>query len=73
MIARADATEDPKIAARFRERAQDYLLLAQALDDAAPEPQGALNRNSTAAISPRMLVHGAAGWRGCIVSALGDI
>jgi hypothetical protein len=35
MLADADMAEDPAIAARFRERAEEYLLLAQALEQAA--------------------------------------
>jgi hypothetical protein len=34
LMADAAAAEDPMIAARHRERAQEYLLLAEALEDA---------------------------------------
>jgi hypothetical protein len=42
MMADAAAAEDPAIAARHRERAQEYLLIAKALEDAErppPEPK----------------------------------
>jgi hypothetical protein len=43
MMAAAAKAEDPAIAARFRERAQEYLLMAKALEDAerpaAPDPK----------------------------------
>ncbi|HEX9278158.1 MAG TPA: hypothetical protein VGA51_17390 [Casimicrobiaceae bacterium] len=38
LMADAAVAEDPKIAARFRERAEEYLLLAEALDEPVPLP-----------------------------------
>ncbi len=38
VMADAAAAENPKVAARLRERAEEYLLLAQALDEAVSPP-----------------------------------
>jgi hypothetical protein len=50
MVAHAATIEDPTIAKRLRERAEEYLILANALDDPAPplapgsEPQDSMGQ-----------------------------